>query len=86
MPCGRRPGPTVLVLRRAGSHQEVHVGVQETRGVRSVSSRSRTEPSHEIFLGLDITDEQLLALDESVIVELVRCGVRYDNDGLCMFV
>jgi len=53
------------------------------------------ESTHDIVSGathdeiwLDCEDEQLEAcLTEELIIELVRCGVRYDSDGggLCMF-
>ncbi len=35
---------------------------------------------------LDITTEDIGNLTEDQIIELVRCGVRYDEEALCMFV
>jgi len=35
---------------------------------------------------LDITDEQANTLTDDQLQELVRCGVRHDGSGLCMFV
>ena len=35
---------------------------------------------------LDITTEDIENLTEDQIIELVRCGVRYDEEALCMFV
>jgi len=37
----------------------------------------------EIYL--DVTDDEVATLTDEQILELVRCGVRYDGDGLCMF-
>lgn len=39
----------------------------------------------EIYLG---TDMELFCANarEEQIVDLIRCGVRYDNNGFCMFV
>ena len=39
----------------------------------------------EIYL--DVDPEALSAvITEAQVVELIRCGVRYSEDGLCMFV
>ena len=35
------------------------------------------------FLGIDYEEIEKLTKDQ--IVELIRCGVRYDEDSLCMF-
>ena len=35
---------------------------------------------------LDVSDEQAASLTDEQILELTRCGVRYDEHGLCMFV
>jgi len=42
--------------------------------------------SHDEFY-LDVTEEQAETLPDSTILELIRCGVRYDSGGggLCMF-
>jgi len=38
----------------------------------------------EIFLG--IYEEQIALLTDDQIIELIKCGVRYGEDCLCMFV
>jgi len=35
---------------------------------------------------LNVSDEQLASLTDEQILELTRCGVRHDENGLCMFV
>jgi len=35
---------------------------------------------------LDINDEQIQSLSKVQIIELRRCGIIYDEDGLSMFV
>ena len=37
----------------------------------------------EIWLGIE--EEQIESLTDDQIIELSRCGVRYDDGGLCMF-
>lgn len=39
----------------------------------------------EIFLDVDLKALALVVTDEQ-IHELVRCGVRFESEGLCMFV
>lgn len=39
----------------------------------------------EIFLDVDLEQLALVATDEDILY-LVRCGVRLDEDSLCMFV
>lgn len=38
----------------------------------------------EIFL--DIDDDHIESLTDDQIADLVRCGVMFSDDGLCMFV
>lgn len=37
----------------------------------------------EIFL--DVSEDQIAALTDEEILELMKCGVRYGEDCLCMF-
>lgn len=39
----------------------------------------------EVYLSID-EDELAAVVTEAQVIELVRCGVRCDGDGLCMFV
>lgn len=39
----------------------------------------------EVYLGFD-DDELAAVITEEQVLELVRCGVRHDGSGLCMFV
>ena len=39
---------------------------------------------HDEFY-LNINDDDIQKLTEEQILELVRCGVRYDGESLCMF-
>lgn len=39
----------------------------------------------EIYLAFDLESLAPVATPE-IVRDLVRCGVRYDSDGLCMFV
>lgn len=39
----------------------------------------------EIYFSID-EEEFIQVATEEVILELVRCGVRWSDDGLCMFV
>jgi hypothetical protein len=41
--------------------------------------------SHDI-IWLDVDSEEIETLTELQILELVRCGVMYDEDSLCMFI
>jgi hypothetical protein len=40
----------------------------------------------EIWLGVDLHYEGLSPLTDEQVLELVRCGVRYSDGSLCMFV
>lgn len=39
----------------------------------------------EIYLGTDL-DLFCENATEEQLIDLIRCGIRYDNDGFCMFV
>lgn len=39
----------------------------------------------EVYLSIDV-DDLAAVVTEAQVIELVRCGVRCDGDGLCMFV
>jgi hypothetical protein len=39
----------------------------------------------EIFLSVEVED-LIKVVTEDQVIELIRCGVRYSDDSLCMFV
>ena len=39
----------------------------------------------EVYLSIDV-DDLAAVVTEAQVIELVRCGVRCDREGLCMFV
>lgn len=41
--------------------------------------------AHDIIY-LDIDAEDIEKIPEDKLVELIRCGIGYDDDSLCMFV
>jgi len=70
---------------KISARRDLHVFILMDRLVRSNHVIVSSAEHDEIWLDVD-PEEFAAVANEGHIQELVRCGVRYDEDNFCMFV
>jgi hypothetical protein len=71
-----------LIKNKRATHPEEHALIILSELMLTAVTLTASGDSEEVFL--DIPGDIILSLQEDMITELVRCGVKYNEDNRCL--